>query len=565
MASTLAADTTASIAAESDDDASEPSSSEDDTPLGAVPGALKAQKSLRVTRYREKRALLEPAKHALKKSPSGPFDLELDTRQTGDGAGGPARAMGLAAKNPSLPLERVVERVKAMAVGPARSKTLPANSGGGSASAQQAVHRVRPQLTVAVDAAKAADLGPTATRYSPKLVPVPVRPAPARSATLPSPRGGPSSSPGPSPAMSRNTSASSAGPSPNLLTVPHARPSRPAGREHRVFIDSHLRHITVAVSATTVVREVVEGARAQGLLSSGSDAQGGFALWEICRALGVERPLREFEVVADVVKSWDGEANILIIKRSFLWPVLASSLRAQPAPSKSGWVQVELRPGKWAKKWLELRDASLTAAKGESGKDRTQLVPLASFDAFAVAPHTVQALKPPKPFVIALKSRLPRSHFEKEQEYCIFIGLRDEQEHDAWLKAITEARNPVMRERETAVLGAAATSPETKGTAPLLAPGQVGAVPATASSLARASTTKKSITRPPPPTLLPQPIEAVVSVDGIRPATAPVGGVHGARPEPRVWNTMDEGAKKQWLKEAEKQARDQKQTFLQLA
>ncbi len=572
MASTLPADTTVSTTNDDDEDESESSSSsEDDTPLGAVPGALKAQKSLRVTRYREKRHELKKAA-TMKKSPSGPFDLDLNLapegKQTGltPAAELAARTRMVAAKSPSLPLERVVEQSEAGS--PERMRR--SNTVAGKAQAEgPKVQRVRPQLTVAVDAAKAVDVGLNAPRHSPKLVPMPSRPAPTRSATLPSPRL--TTSPAQnaiSPAMSRNTSASSAtAPSPNLLTVPNARSPRPSGVEHRIFIDSHLKHITVSVSPTTLVREVVDGARAQGQLTSGTDAQGGFALWEICRSLGVERPLREFEVLADVVKSWDGEANILIIRRTPLWPILASSLRAQPAPTKSGWVQVELKRGKWAKKWLELRDGALTAAKGESGKERAPLVPLATFDAFALAPHAVQALKAPKPFVLALKSKLPRSHFEKEEEYCVFVGFRDEQDSDAWMKAITEARNPVMREREAAVVGAPA-SPDpaaAKSAAPLLAPVQVGAVPATASSLSRAGTAKKAIARPPPPTLLPQKIEAVVSQDGIRPATAPVGGVHGARPDARVWNGMDEGAKKEWLKGAEREARAQKQTFLQLA
>lgn len=57
--------------------------------------------------------------------------------------------------------------------------------------------------------------------------------------------------------------------------------------EHRIFVVDHTNHFIVKVSATTRCGEILLGARSRGLLSSGTEAEGGFALWEICRGLGV--------------------------------------------------------------------------------------------------------------------------------------------------------------------------------------------------------------------------------------------------------------------------------------
>lgn len=124
--------------------------------------------------------------------------------------------------------------------------------------------------------------------------------------------------------------------------------------EHRIFIGDHTKRIVCGVSGATTAGEVVAYAKGKGALNEGSDAEGGWTLWEICRTLGVgesslrwsvrerrlifallyllarriaERPIREYELVADVVKSWDESSNILILKRTTLWPLLSSHVR----------------------------------------------------------------------------------------------------------------------------------------------------------------------------------------------------------------------------------------------
>ncbi|KAM0749434.1 hypothetical protein T439DRAFT_290783 [Meredithblackwellia eburnea MCA 4105] len=235
-------------------------------------------------------------------------------------------------------------------------------------------------------------------------------------------------------------------PPPPTVTVSPSPPLRPSPlpsvaktSEHRIFIVNHTSHILVTVTPTTKCGEIVSGAKTQGALIAGKDEDGGWALFEICRSLGLERPIREAELLEDVVKSWHGEANILIIRRTPLWPVLALYHRPKNHV-QADWVQLEAKKGKWNKRHLVLKDGSLLQSKSDKGKDASPLCRLIDFEAFLVAPHMLEQLKPPKPFMFALKSTLPKSKLKDEEDYCHYIGVKSQEEVNQWVKVITEAK-----------------------------------------------------------------------------------------------------------------------------
>lgn len=41
----------------------------------------------------------------------------------------------------------------------------------------------------------------------------------------------------------------------------------------------------------------------------------------------IERPVREYEFVSDVTRSWDVESNALFFRRTTMWPILSSHVR----------------------------------------------------------------------------------------------------------------------------------------------------------------------------------------------------------------------------------------------
>lgn len=108
-------------------------------------------------------------------------------------------------------------------------------------------------------------------------------------------------------------------------------------------------------------------------------------------ALRAERPIREYEFISDVLKSWEHE-NILLVKRTPLWPLLSAhvsrgkiasfatpqltetvvaKLRTQPSVTRSAFVQLEMKKGKWSKRFLEVKDGVVTHAKSEKVSGRS--------------------------------------------------------------------------------------------------------------------------------------------------------------------------------------------------
>ncbi|BGO92985.1 hypothetical protein JCM10020v2_004662 [Rhodotorula toruloides] len=221
--------------------------------------------------------------------------------------------------------------------------------------------------------------------------------------------------------------------------------------EHRIYLDaSFAKYLKVAISDKTLAGEVVSLGKAKGALSktTATDAsEGGWALWESWRSTGLERPIREYELVSDVLKSWDQESNALLFRRTTMWPVLSAHARIHPPVPKSGQIQLEVKKGKWSKRTLELKDGTITYSKSEKGKDSTILCQLASFNVFLVSSQAAERLKAPKPYVFALKSRLTRAHFEEASEWCHFLSTKTPEEAASWVKTILEAGQALQRNK----------------------------------------------------------------------------------------------------------------------
>ncbi|GAA5998170.1 hypothetical protein JCM5350_006399, partial [Sporobolomyces pararoseus] len=213
------------------------------------------------------------------------------------------------------------------------------------------------------------------------------------------------------------------------------------------------KHLTIKVTDRTVAGEVVAFAKAKGALEGGKENEGGWALWEIWQSMGLERPIREYELLNDLIKSFDGDSGVFVLRRTTLWPILSAHARPHPVAPKLAQVQLELKKGKWSKRYLELKDGALSHSKSDKGKDSTILCQLSNFSAFYVDESTTLRLKAPKPFVFALKSRLTRANFEEVSQYCNFLSVKSAGELENWITSITEAGNPLFRQREQAVLG----------------------------------------------------------------------------------------------------------------
>ncbi|KAK4050502.1 hypothetical protein OIO90_005085 [Microbotryomycetes sp. JL221] len=605
-------------------------SSEDDKPLGQIPGALTAQKSLRQASKKSKSG---SSKRNVKKDP---FEFDKLVGVTKNDVGGNRQrgreqtssivstAVGHSSllpqtddavqrrsasltRSPSAPLDPVVAN-SALTIDspevlnqalPPRVTSNPLKQPASSSKTPQrsrtssSPHRTVPALDLTVASAhkhlesapRSPSLAPpsqTASRSSSmssrrRDVPPSMSEPPSRQPSQRRPSAGSSSmqrsrsntaasnvasisSHGQSSSLLRSaTNASSSSyhnspvNSPRIGAAPQPPPLPTT--EQRVFVGDHTRKMRVQVSAATTCGDVVMTAKKQGLLTFGVDIDGGFSLWEICRVLGVERPIREYEFVSDIIKSWDHDTNILIIKRTPLWPLLSASLRISPATPQGSFVQLEVKKGKWAKRYLNIKDNAIWQGKSEKPKDASVLCQLSSFEVFFVANHAVGELRAPKPFVFALKSKLPRAHYENESEYCHFVSVKTQDELTKWVKMIIEARNQVVR-KENAV---ASVKPTTSHA-------HFFNLPAGAANGAKSAnpspTSTPSLSRN--PSLRPKPSILALPTGSVPGSVPPVPASQGAmdRPDARTWTFMSDADRQAWLKDAQREARQEGKTLL---
>ncbi|KAJ1023233.1 hypothetical protein NDA16_003386 [Ustilago loliicola] len=230
-----------------------------------------------------------------------------------------------------------------------------------------------------------------------------------------------------------------------VSNVAPAEPRQP----HKVFILSRQRFTVVEVPVSARARDLALEVIEREKLPM-DDSKGGWVVFDCSSQLGIERPLREYEVITDLVNvRAHPQTDFFLIKRTELSPYL--SIRSVPSssPALAGYVYVQDRKKKWNKRWLELRDHALYHAKNEKGKDETSVCQISTFDVYLV---DSSAIKMPKANGFALRSQDPITMFEKpDQDYIHYFCLSDPAAHRDWVRAILNARTYILRQ-EKAVL-----------------------------------------------------------------------------------------------------------------
>lgn len=152
-------------------------------------------------------------------------------------------------------------------------------------------------------------------------------------------------------------------------------------------------------------------------------------VYECYTQLGLERRLRRYERICDVLDSWDHDAqNLLLVIPSGHsdgdkdLDISSVPTTLEPPPGFFLQLHHSSRPGKWSKRWITLLDDGqmISSKKGESSGDKSAqwLCHLSEYDIYTLmsksaspadefgrqgAPGVTKNLKPPKKFVYALK------------------------------------------------------------------------------------------------------------------------------------------------------------------
>ena len=213
-------------------------------------------------------------------------------------------------------------------------------------------------------------------------------------------------------------------------------------RRVKVVCDQDL--ISFPVTPSTTPLDIIHSATDQSAESIDST---GTVLFESFKQLGLERPLRRYEHVRDVLNSWDNDMqNTLVIKPSHTfgedyWPDL-HSVAASPLVDTSVYVHYSQRPGRWDKRWVTLRsDGQMLVAKREGG-ETANICHMSDFDIYIpTARQSAKRIKPPRKICFAVKSQQKSSMFLSTANFVHFFSTSDKTLAATWYKAVLEWRS----------------------------------------------------------------------------------------------------------------------------
>jgi hypothetical protein len=174
-------------------------------------------------------------------------------------------------------------------------------------------------------------------------------------------------------------------------------------------------------------------------------------LLESYTQLGLERRLRRYEHVRDIMNSWDRDTqNALIIQNSDS-PKYDTDLEASSVPREApGNVTVQLyhsqKPNRWNKAFVTLLSSGQIYMAKKSGqkmsdKNVVSLCHLSDFDIYTPIASQMRKLKPPKKHCYAVKSQQKTTMFLSTENFVHFFSTDDENIANRWYDAVQRWRS----------------------------------------------------------------------------------------------------------------------------
>ncbi|KAH6575688.1 hypothetical protein BASA82_000783 [Batrachochytrium salamandrivorans] len=194
--------------------------------------------------------------------------------------------------------------------------------------------------------------------------------------------------------------------------------------------------LTSLMSADQVVRNVID--------SFHLDASPDWALFELCNDIGVERPIRDWEIVTDIISAWDSanSVNAIVMKKYGYRVTLSCKSLTGRFPRVQGYLYLELKPGKWQKRFCVLRDSIIYYyQEADKLSTETMLCNLLQFDVYTLSQHKKRT---PTEFYFALRSTGSPSVYESKEDYCKIVSVEKRERLYDWVLALRLARNERM-------------------------------------------------------------------------------------------------------------------------
>ena len=213
--------------------------------------------------------------------------------------------------------------------------------------------------------------------------------------------------------------------------------------ERRVGVRFKEALITLPVTPSTTAKDILNSTSL--CMSEPFDPRTSVLL-ESFSQIGLERPLRRYERIRDVMNSWDNDSqnHLFVMSGS---DCAAPGLQVADAPNyQPSEITVHIyhsqKPGKWEKRWLKLReDGQITTSKSENGGDSTNICHVSDFDLYTPTAKQMKKLKPPKKLCYAFKSQEKSAMFLDTANFVHFFCTKDKLVADRWYHAVHSWRS----------------------------------------------------------------------------------------------------------------------------
>ena len=219
----------------------------------------------------------------------------------------------------------------------------------------------------------------------------------------------------------------------------------------RIYIEDAKNHKVVQLNHILTTAMVVQYLKKKGLLDDSDD----WTLFEIANSHNIgmdlccnyhgnksyllfmlERPIREWETILDIVKAWESDtSNALLVKKyTYHYTLTSEAIFHKKIAPMHGWLSIEYKKGKWQKRYCFIKDGSICHAKdNHKGSTSSLLCHLATYDVYTM----LSPLKAsPSPHVFAIRAQERASLFEKEGDYMRCLAVEDQDEMKNWVLSI---------------------------------------------------------------------------------------------------------------------------------
>jgi hypothetical protein len=215
--------------------------------------------------------------------------------------------------------------------------------------------------------------------------------------------------------------------------------------ERRVFVRYNNSSIALPVTPTTRAQDLLNSASV--VMSETIDPKTA-VLVESFTQLGLERPIRRYEHIRDVLNSWDhDEQNVFVITPHSDRPEGLLEMKGVPKfqPKDTSFIMYHSqKPGKWNKRCINLRtDGQMTVSKKEGDSDATNICHLSDFDIYGPTHKQMKKIKSPKKICFVIKSQQKSSMFldSAAMNFVHFVCTSDWQVGDSFYLAIQSWRS----------------------------------------------------------------------------------------------------------------------------